>query len=63
MNNLILEFIKLVTNLLQQYGNRLFVWLGPDAFYLTTNVKDVEEVLSNPKLSVKSNDYKFLKVT
>ncbi|XP_052863437.1 cytochrome P450 4d1-like [Anopheles cruzii] len=55
------EFLQIVGTLFEQYGKCYRVWLGTTLGVMMFDPKDIEVVLSNPKLITKSTEYDFMR--
>ncbi|KAF9417398.1 hypothetical protein HW555_005495 [Spodoptera exigua] len=53
-------FIKVLKDLMTEYGNVSKFWLGPDLNIVINNPDDLKLLLSNTKTSVKGPQYKYM---
>ncbi|XP_039751858.1 cytochrome P450 4C1-like [Pararge aegeria] len=54
------EFIKIINDLLMEYGDVLRVWLGTELNIIVSNPEDVKLLLTNNKINVKGPQYKYM---
>ncbi|XP_017482888.1 PREDICTED: cytochrome P450 4d1-like [Rhagoletis zephyria] len=55
------EFISRCLAMIKEYGKTFRLWLGPDLNIIMHDFRDVEILLSSPKFTTKSDQYRFLK--
>uniref|UniRef100_A0A182MM45 Cytochrome P450 n=1 Tax=Anopheles culicifacies TaxID=139723 RepID=A0A182MM45_9DIPT len=55
------EFLRIVTDLLKEYGDCIRVWLGTQLSIVVLDPKDIEVLLSSPKYIDKSTEYDFIR--
>nr|AFP20603.1 cytochrome CYP367B6 [Spodoptera littoralis] len=53
-------FIKVLKDLMAEYGNVTRFWLGPDLNIVVSNPDDIKLLLSNTKTSIKGPQYKYM---
>ncbi|XP_022832187.1 cytochrome P450 4C1-like [Spodoptera litura] len=53
-------FIKVLKDLMAEYGNVTRFWLGPDLNIVISNPDDIKLLLSNTKTSIKGPQYKYM---
>lgn len=61
LNNTPPGILLLLKSLLQRYGKRFQVALGPDLIFFTTDAKDFEVILSSNSLITKAQEYDVLR--
>lgn len=54
------ELIELCSNWMEEYGDVLGIWIGPEFNILTSDLKDVELILGGTKFNDKADEYKAL---
>ncbi|KAL5290414.1 hypothetical protein ACFFRR_010025 [Megaselia abdita] len=54
------EYISLIEEWVQKYGDVIKVWIGPEFNILTSDLKDVELILGGTKFNDKAEEYKAL---
>ncbi|XP_046964447.1 cytochrome P450 4C1-like [Vanessa cardui] len=54
------EFIKVIKDLMIEYGGVFKLWIGPDLNVVVSNPDDIKLLLTNNKTSIKGPQYKYM---
>lgn len=54
------QLVSLMQGFFDKYGNFVKIWIGPELNFVTSYVKDVEEVLGKNIFNKKAGEYSFL---
>jgi cytochrome P450 family 4 len=55
------ELVKIIQSWISNYGDYFQLWLANDFTYYTHNPKDIEVILTSPKLIAKADEYDYMK--
>ncbi|XP_064074304.1 cytochrome P450 4C1-like [Vanessa tameamea] len=54
------EFVKIIKNLMIEYGGVFKLWIGPDLNIVVSHPDDIKLLLTNNKTSIKGPQYKYM---